>query len=174
MRAVRHIRRRSALAALAFMVSACAAHAEPGGPAIVVKAQSSSCPDTRPATLPDVPGPAMVPGTPTMAWGCRYQGLNDPHPNTLVRSAHVTGDQVTKLVSTLNSAVPWPPNLPCPMDVGLYDLVVFGYPSGNPVTVQVSVTGCASATNGHKTVRADGDLLGQLTSMVGASRIAPR
>ncbi|HEY0806873.1 MAG TPA: hypothetical protein VGD84_17505, partial [Pseudonocardiaceae bacterium] len=147
MSAVRHIGWWGALGVLALTVAGCAAKAEPGGPALAVNVQQPACPDTRPTTtLPDVPGPAMVPGTPTGAWGCRYQGLNDPHPGALVRSAQATGARLTRLVSTLNTAGPWRSGMYCPIDLGLRDLIVFDYASGNSVEVLVSVTGCASAT----------------------------
>jgi hypothetical protein len=158
---------------LAVTVTGCAATVQSGGPPVLDTTHESppvaACPDNRSVKLPDVSGSTLVPGTPIMAFGCRYEGLNDPHPNALAQSAQITGAQLGKLVTALNSAGPWPPGRYCPIDVGLYDLVVFTDKSGNQTDVQVAVGGCASATNGHKTVEANADLLGQLTSMVGAS-----
>ncbi len=163
----------AALGVLAIALAGCAAAVQPGGPPDGLQTHETppiaSCPDTRLSRLPDVSGSALVPDTPTLAFACRYAGLNDPHPNALVQAAQVGGARLTTLVATLNAAGPWPPGRYCPIDLGLYDLIVFVYPSGNESDVQVTVTGCPSASNGHKTVQAGADLLGQLTSMVGAS-----
>jgi hypothetical protein len=164
----------TALGVLAVTLTGCAATVQPGGPeldfdTLHVSPPLAACPANRAVQLPDVPGSTLVPGTPVSAFGCRYEGLNDPHPNSLAQSAQITGTQLDKLVTTLNSAGPWPPGRYCPIDVGLYDLVVFTDKSGSQTDVRVAMGGCASATNGHKTVEANADLLGQLTSMVGAS-----
>jgi hypothetical protein len=163
----------AALGALALTVTGCAATIQPGGQSDLLQTHESpplpGCPDNRPVRLPDVSGSALVPGTPVMADACRYEGLNDPKPNALAQGEQVTGAQFSRLVTTLNSAGPRPPGRYCPVDFGLYDLIVFTDRSGNQSDVQVQVGGCASATNGHKTVEASTDLLNQLKSMVGAS-----
>lgn len=163
----------AALGVLAVTVTGCAATVQAGTPPLALQTHESpplpSCPDNRMVKLPEVSGSTLVPGAPVVAFGCRYEGLNDPHPNSLAQSARITGTQLDKLVATLNSAGPWPPGRYCPIDVGLYDLIVFTDRSGSQSDVQVAMGGCASATNGHKTVEANADLLGELTSMVGAS-----
>ncbi|HEX4704339.1 MAG TPA: hypothetical protein VH352_19590 [Pseudonocardiaceae bacterium] len=166
-------RRRTLLAILgACLLAGCATQ-----PVIQVAAGSPTasttptCPSTLPRTFPDVPGSAMVPGTPTIAAICRYAGTNDTAPDTLSQSATITGDRLRALVTGLNASRPFPSGAyNCPADLGLYDLIVFGYPSAGPVDVRVSVSGCTPVTNGHQTMRLDPDVFTEITTIVGESR----
>src|SRR6266700_4758395 len=72
------------LGVLAIALAGCAATVQPDGLQTHETPPIASCPDTRPGQLPDVSGSALVPDTPTLAFACRYAGLNDPHPNALV------------------------------------------------------------------------------------------
>jgi hypothetical protein len=162
------------LGVLALSVTGCASGTTPtiqvaAGPTASL---APSCPTTLPATntFPAAAGSAVVPGAPTIAAVCRYAGLNDAHPNTIARSATVTGAELDQLVSGLNAARPFPPGARnCPADLGLYDLIVFGYPAAGPVDVRISMSGCTAVTNGHQTLSPDSGALDEVTALVGES-----
>ncbi|HKN99391.1 MAG TPA: hypothetical protein VJX10_19885, partial [Pseudonocardiaceae bacterium] len=128
-------------ASLLAFVAGCAHRAVPTTqPALGVGTASAKPPaSSRPATCPAVLAghtypPAsrgdMVPGTPDRATVCRYGGLNDPHPHSLVRSATVGTAPAAALAHTLNLGKAFPAGVPynCPADLGLTDLVLFGFP----------------------------------------------
>lgn len=138
---------------------------------------------TCPATLgdypkhwafPPAPSASLVPGTPQVAAVCRYAGINDPHPNALVKSATVAGAMLTSLTVALNKAQPSHGVYSCPAEFGLYDLVVFSYPDRGPVDVIVDATGCTQATNGHRQVMFAGDALTRIAAVVGRGTIVPQ
>jgi hypothetical protein len=160
------------LGVLALSVTGCASGTTPTIQVVAspTASLSPSCPTTLPATFPATAGSAVVPGAPTIAAVCRYAGLNDPHPNTIAQSATVTGAKLGQLVSGLNAARPFPAGARnCPADLGLYDLIVFGYPSAGPVDVRVSMSGCTAVTNGHQTLSPDSGVLDEVTAIVGDS-----
>jgi hypothetical protein len=112
--------------------------------------------------------PTLVPAGPAIATVCAYGGLNDAHPGTRGRTAKVTGDQLTNLVSALNAGGPPPPTPSnCPNNTDRSDLIVFGYIGGGLVDVRVSVTGCPLVTNGNNVLQVSSDMVSQLAALVG-------
>lgn len=179
MRTVRQAGRYLALGILAVAVGGCATTVQPGGPAVGIISTDPStlpappvatCPAKLPATLLPAPASGMVANTPSAAIACRYAGLNDPHPGALVQSAAVSGADLAKVVSLIDSAKPWPPGArSCPVDLGLSDLLVFSYSNGTQSEVRVDTSGCRAVSNGRQRVEAPQALLDELTSVVGAS-----
>jgi hypothetical protein len=165
------------LGVLALSVAGCANQVQPGGPNIqVVSGGTSSvapaptCPVTLPdtSTFPSVSAATLVPAGPAIATVCAYGGLNDVHPGTRGRTAKVTGDQLTNLVTALNAGGPPPPTPSnCPNNTDRSDLIVFGYTGGGLVDVRVSVTGCPLVTNGHQVLQVSPDMLNRLGTLVG-------
>jgi hypothetical protein len=165
------------LGVLALSVAGCANQVQPGGPNIqVVSGGTSSvapaptCPVTLPdtSTFPSVSAATLVPAGPAIATVCAYGGLNDAHPGTRGRTAKVTGDQLTNLVTALNAGGPPPPTPSnCPNNTDRSDLIVFGYTGGGLVDVRVSVTGCPLVTNGHQVLQVSPDMLNRLGTLVG-------
>jgi hypothetical protein len=88
---------------------------------------------------------------------CRYRGLNDPSPryvNELAGSGTVSDQPRAQAFAAqfdalppLGPIVPWP--MACPSGDESSVLAVFNYPQGSPDPVFASLTGCATATNGH-------------------------
>jgi hypothetical protein len=170
-----------ALAASACLLTACATTTtthplEPARPALTTAPATATCPPDLPRTAPNgypypaAPADSIVPGTPSHATACRYQGLNDPHPNTRTRSVTLTAAETTRLAHALNAA-PTPKKgaaYPCPADLGVYDLVLFDYPTRAPVHVLVSLTGCTTVSNGHRGAMFAGEAVQQLDALVGA------
>jgi hypothetical protein len=112
-----------------------------------------ACPATRPqhSAYPAGPSSVMVPGTPTGALVCRFNGLNGAPRLGLARSATLTGPALAQLVSALNGLHGSMPSGPinCPMDDGATDTVLFHYADAtSPVQVSIALTGCAAASNG--------------------------
>jgi hypothetical protein len=88
---------------------------------------------------------------------CRYRGLNDPSPryvNELAGSGTVSDQPHVQAFAAqfdalppLGPIVPWP--MACPSGDESSVLAVFNYAQGPPDPVFASLTGCATATNGH-------------------------
>jgi hypothetical protein len=163
-------------ASLLVLVAGCAHRAVPATqPALGVGTAPAAPPATCPATLvtpyhyPAVSPGSTVPGTPDQATVCRYGGLNDPHPNGLVRSATVGAAAAGRLARALDLGKAFPTGAPvnCPNDAGRTDLVLFGYPDGHRVDVQLAMTGCRTATNGERVVYYPAAVTAQVTALVG-------
>jgi hypothetical protein len=110
-----------------------------------------------------------VSGTPDQATVCRYAGLNDPHPHALVQSATMGAAQAATLARDLDRAKPFPVGVAynCGIDLGQADLLLFGFPDGHHVDVQLDMTGCRTATNGQRTVFYPIGVASQVTTLVG-------
>jgi len=65
--------------------------------------------------------------------------------------------------------VPVPPGVAfsCPADFGEVIILVFGYTNGSTSTIRLATSGCASATNGDRTVRTPNALLIDLEARLG-------
>jgi hypothetical protein len=106
---------------------------------------------------------------------CRYSGLNDHPPMTLVSSALVGSAQVRhRLVGRLD-ALPRPPAIAaCPSDDGTAIVAHLAYPTGRAVTIRVGLNGCRSVTNGDVWRTAAGSvgdrLIAQLERLSGPPR----
>jgi hypothetical protein len=126
-----------------------------------------ACP--APSTEPTGPASVLVPPAPDRGMVCRYGGMNEPDVHQLVRSATLTGAPLSTLVAALNSERIWPADLriPCPADFDHTDLLLFGYPDGHQQAVHASLSGCASATNGGRTVFLSDGVRQRLTALVG-------
>ncbi|HEX3647634.1 MAG TPA: hypothetical protein VHV49_04350 [Pseudonocardiaceae bacterium] len=163
-------------ASLLGFVAGCAHRAVPATqPALGVGTVSAARPATCPASLashytyPPASRVSIVPGTPDRAIVCRYAGLNDPDPHTLVKSATMGAAQAAALARTLDLGKPFPVGVAynCGNDVGLIDLVRFGFPDGHGVDVQLDMTGCRTAANGEREVFYPAAAVGQVTALVG-------
>jgi hypothetical protein len=131
---------------------------------------------TCPATLstehfkyPDAPSTVLVPANPANATACRYDGQDDPHPGRMVKSATLNAADATRLATAFDAAPVWPPNASynCPIDVGRYDIVSFGYSNRGPVDVLVDAGGCGGARNGHRSVKGSDTAYAQVVALVG-------
>lgn len=113
----------------------------------------------------------MVPGSPSGAVACRYQGGNDPKPSWLAKSATLDAAQSVRLATALNDAQQWQRGMPysCPADFGTNDLVLFTYADGGEVDVLLSTSGCRGAGNGNRQVLMAMTAIDQLDGYVGAS-----
>jgi hypothetical protein len=168
------------LALLMLGVAGCAAQAQHTAPqTIAVGGGGAAAPAPKPAvcaaklpsttTFPAVSGSTLVPDQPSVASVCRYAGLNDPHPQALVKSSTVTGTRLDQLVAAMNTGKPTPGGVyNCPMDSGAADVVQFGYSTTGPVDVAVDLNGCRGENNGHRTVAVPSTVQSTLTAMVGA------
>jgi hypothetical protein len=77
----------------------------------------------------------------------QYGGLNDTPPMRLRRSIHTTSPTaIIKLVHELNSLPPFPDGVFCPMGDGSYYQIVFTYPDGTSIAVQLDATACNAVT----------------------------
>lgn len=157
-------------------VVGCASQVRPASsppPGQVAVAQAlPDCPTALPkrGAYPAAPASTMVPATPNQARACRYAGLNETEPaGTLLKAGQVNSAELPGLVKGLNSAVPWPGRMSCPMNDNSSDLIIFGYPDGHTVDVTVELHGCNMVSNGadNKHLTAT-PVLGQLASVVGA------
>lgn len=145
---------------------------EHGGPPSTAPVVPAACPAKLPSDtgFPAVEGAVLVPGTPTVASVCRYAGMNDPHPQTLQKSAVVTGAKLADLVAAMNAGKPRPGGTySCPADFGLADVVQFGYPAAGPVHVRIDLSGCRGEDNGRRSVSLPDDVQTQVAAVVGVS-----
>lgn len=174
----------ASLLAVAGLVAGCAGRVSPyAQPASNVLSTTPSPPPTCPSRLtvgpngdprpPTHHGPAgtMVPASPSGAVACRYEGLNDPKPSWLAKSATLDATQAARLATAFNGAQPWHRGVPysCPADFGTYDLVLFTYSDGGEVDVLLSTSGCRGAGNGNREVMMAETALDQLDGYVGMS-----
>lgn len=139
----------------------------PGPPANL----ASTCPAVLSASYP-YPSPSqvsMVAGTPNHVAVCRYEGLNDPHPHRLARSADAGIEQAAYLAKNLNLGKPMSGTINCPNDDGSAALLVFGFPDGHRSAVRVGLNGCQIATNGERTVRYPSGVAAQVRALAGTS-----
>jgi hypothetical protein len=117
----------------------------------------------------------LVPAGPSFMTICRYSGLNQKVPEgSLERSVVVSGTTLSGFV-TYADLKTWQVVRPgtsfgCPMSEGLVDELLFVYPSGPEVTVNVDIDGCPLATNGPHTVWAE-SIGSRLTTWVGRDGI---
>jgi hypothetical protein len=169
-------------AAAACLIGGCATTTNglvPAQPALTTAPGSfatATCPASLPTTVPTgypyptAPADAMVPGIPSHATVCRYEGGNDPHPNARTRSVTLAGAETSRLATALNAAPAARKGVayPCPADFGVYDLVLFDYPTRAPVHVLVSLTGCGVVSNGHRNAMFAAAAIQQLGALVGA------
>ncbi len=178
-----HERRSAILAPLALLgialcgVAGCGSQVHPAsspppGQVAVAQATLPDCPAAPPkkGAYPAAPVTIMVPATPEAARVCRYAGLNEAKPaGTLLKAGEVNSAELPGLIKGLNSAVPWPGRMSCPMDDNSSDLVIFGYPDGHTIDVTVGLKGCNMVSNGADTKHLTAKpVLGQLASVVGA------
>ena len=129
------------LTAALVALAACAA---PTPPSTVLATHLPVCADTLPSHPAAGPAQPMVPGTPTAAVVCHYSDVQQ----RLAKSVQV--NDIKALQQALNAADTKPPTrgTMCPLDHGGRDMVMFAYPSGDPVDVTIKTSGCATATNG--------------------------
>jgi hypothetical protein len=110
---------------------------------------------------------------------CRYSGSNTPttdgsssQPGNLQQSATVTdAPTVAELVGAVNEGEPWPSGpINCPMDDGRsYELFIH-HPRPTGETVIVEASGCQSVQSGSRSHAPTDQLIGILTSIVGAAQ----
>lgn len=112
---------------------------------------------------------SMVAGTPNQVAVCRYEGLNDPHPNRLARSADAGIEQAAYLAKNLNLGKPLSGTFSCPNDDGTAALLVFGFPDGHRSAVRVALHGCRTATNGKRIVEYPQGVSAQVRALAGTS-----
>ena len=126
-----------------------AVHPGPGGVAV------SACPARQPGNV-DANGSAasMTPKDPTGATVCRYRGVGGPDEGTLAKQVNVGAAKARELADAFNGgkAVPAGSAYSCPNDTGVVDLVLFDYAQGGHTVVTMSLSGCRTATNGHRVV----------------------
>ena len=155
-------------AAVVTLAAGCAGTTEPGAqPALTTAPAGPACPTTiKPgissATASNL---TMVPGQPNQVTICRYTNAGKLAKTTTEGAA-----TATTMTAALNRAKPWPRGTyNCPAAFNLYDLLAFGYADGHRVDVQLSMSGCKSATNGKRTVFYSEDTGKQVTALVGVS-----
>jgi hypothetical protein len=160
-------------AAVVTLAAGCASRTTPGTQPALGIATSPSAPagPACPTTIkPGVSSAAasnltMVPGKPNQVTICRYTNAGKLAKTTTEGAA-----TATTMTAALNRAKPWPRGTyNCPAAFNLYDLLAFGYSDGHRVDVQLSMSGCKSATNGKRTVFYSQDTGKQVTSLVGVS-----
>jgi hypothetical protein len=148
------------------------ASSPPPGQVAVAQATLPNCPAALPkkSTYPAGPATTMVPSGANAARVCRYAGLNESQAaGTLLKAGQVNSAELSGLSSSLNSAVPMPARMNCPMDDSSADLVIFGYPDGHLVHVTVGLRGCNLVSNGADNKHLTNQpVFGQLASVVGA------
>jgi hypothetical protein len=115
---------------------------------------------------------------------CRYSGLNDHPPMTLVRSRLLgRGRLVAQLLSRFDGLPSGPRGaVSCPADDASQILALVAYPGGREVRISVGLTGCELVSNGsvHRTTSGYGPhprrgprLLAQLKRLVGSGPGSP-
>ncbi len=91
----------------------------------------------------------LAPRGPSAIRLCRYSGLNDHPPLTLVSSGLVGSLRARqRLVKRFNSLPLPPPIAACPSDSGAAIVAHLAYRDGRAVTIRVGLDGCLLATNG--------------------------
>lgn len=140
--------------------------AHPGPPAVL----ATGCPATQPGTARAAGSlVAMTPNGPTGAQVCRYEGANDPNQGNLAKQVHVNAATASRLATAFNGSKSLPTGsvYNCPNDTGMVALVVFEYPRGRQTTVTMSLSGCRTATNGHRVVFYPQSLATQVDTLTG-------
>jgi hypothetical protein len=170
----RTIRVAVALAALA-LAAGCASQRDVGTSTPVLHQVTPPPAPTCPTTLhghqndPAASRAALVPGTPDVVTICRYAGLNDPNPGSLVKKATARQATATALAHALDTAKVFPSGTPysCPADSGRTNLLMFGYTDGHQADVTMDTSGCRTASNGPRTVFYSSAVTAQVTALVG-------
>ena len=127
-----------------------AVHPGPGGIAV------TACPARQPGSVRATAGSptSMTPQHPTGATVCRYEGAGDPNEGTLAKQVNVGAAKAGELAAAFNGSKVMPSGAvySCPNDTGVVDLVLFDYAQGRHTVVTMSLSGCRTATNGHRIV----------------------
>jgi phage tail sheath gpL-like len=144
-----------------------------GGTNAAEAVTAASCPDKDSELRYDPhsdPASKLVPGKPVIATICRYHGPSQHElAGTLARSAVVRGDSVASLAAALNAGqreIPDAPRTCLGRSEGTIR-VMFGYRSGEVVTVRAELFGCRTASNGTTGLITSELAYEQLTDLVG-------
>lgn len=139
----------------------------PGGVAV------TACPARQPASINATAGSlvSMTPKDPTGATLCRYEGASDPNQGTLAKQVTVNAAKAGELAAGFNGSKAMPSGsvYNCPNDTGVVDLVVFDYAQGKHTVVTMSLSGCRTATNGHRVVFYPQNLGSEVNALTGTS-----
>ena len=109
---------------------------------------------------------------------CRYSGSNTPttdgrpsQPGVLQQSATVTdASTIAEVAGAVNDGDQWPSGpINCPMDDGRSYELFFHHATSTGEAIVVEASGCRSVQNDSRSHAATDQLLGTLTSIVGAA-----
>lgn len=97
----------------------------------------------------------LVPGTPTSALVCSYNGFSEPGTHvagfTLLGELALPAEYARSLALQFNALPEWPPGaiFACPSDEGREAIAYFQYVTGVNDPVVVNLQGCSGSSNGH-------------------------
>ena len=111
----------------------------PSGPlqSVAAPPMCASTLDAQPIDAPGPSGSGLVPGAPSSAALCEYDQIDQPHP--LKRYAQLDAGQLGKVLAIVSELKLTDEVASCPLQPTV-DLMTFGYPNGDMVTLRI---GCA-------------------------------
>jgi hypothetical protein len=100
-------------------------------------------------------------GKPSAGLICRYNSsIGDGHPSALAHATVLSTTAAQTLARSANAI--WTgsagsSSMSCPSDTGLYDVIVFSYPSQPDVDLWYHTSGCQGVDNGYISGGEDGN-----------------